>query len=153
MQNTKTILALDLGTTTGWALYDFGSIASGSLNLKAKSSQNPFQRFINLETWLPSIFTKTCGALDIVYYEKVRRHLGTEAAHIYGAFEAEVQKFCIKSGVECKGVDVGVIKKSATGKGDAKKEKVIEAIKKLGHNPKDDNEADALALLYYALKS
>ena len=34
-----------------------------------------------------------------------------------------------------------------TGKGNASKQQVIDAIKALGYHPKDDNEADALALL------
>ncbi len=39
----------------------------------------------------------------------------------------------------------------ATGKGNAGKAEVIAAMKALGHPVTDDNEADALALLHWAL--
>ena len=52
---------------------------------------------------------------------------------------------------EILGVPVGTIKKHATGKGNAGKEAMIEAMQLLGHPVTDDNEADALALLHWAL--
>jgi Holliday junction resolvasome RuvABC endonuclease subunit len=38
-----------------------------------------------------------------------------------------------------------------TAKGNASKEAVTAAIRALGHNPEDDNEADAIALLRWAI--
>jgi Holliday junction resolvasome RuvABC endonuclease subunit len=49
------------------------------------------------------------------------------------------------------GVAVGTIKKHATGVGYAGKQAVIDAMHALGFDPVDDNEADALALLHWAL--
>lgn len=46
---------------------------------------------------------------------------------------------------------VGTIKRHATGRGNANKEAMMAAIRALGHQPADDNEADALALLDFAL--
>ena len=48
-------------------------------------------------------------------------------------------------------VPVGTIKRHVTGKGNADKQAVIAAVKALGFNPADDNEADALALLNWAI--
>ena len=45
------------------------------------------------------------------------------------------------------GVPVGTIKKHVTGKGNANKQAIINAVRGLGFDPRDDNEADALALL------
>jgi len=56
-------------------------------------------------------------------------------------------------GVPYQGVPVGTIKKSATGKGNASKAMMIEAARKRGFFPKDDNEADAIAILLWALKT
>ena len=44
------------------------------------------------------------------------------------------------------------IKKHATGKGNAGKHDMVEAMQLLGHPVTDDNEADALALLHWALE-
>jgi Holliday junction resolvasome RuvABC endonuclease subunit len=46
---------------------------------------------------------------------------------------------------------VGTIKRHVAGKGNADKAAVIAAVKALGYNPADDNEADALALLHWAM--
>lgn len=86
-----------------------------------------------------------------VYFEEVRRHLGTDAAHIYGGLLATLQAWCEENSIPYRGVPVGTIKKHATGKGNAGKTEMIEAAKSRGFSPKDDNEADALALLHYAL--
>jgi len=50
-----------------------------------------------------------------------------------------------------RGVPVGTIKRHVTGKGNADKEAVIDAVRRLGFAPADDNEADALALLHWAI--
>jgi Holliday junction resolvasome RuvABC endonuclease subunit len=50
-------------------------------------------------------------------------------------------------------VPVGTIKRHVAGKGNADKEAVIAAVRTRGFDPKDDNEADALALLDWALRS
>ena len=90
------------------------------------------------------------GAIDAIYFEEVRRHLGVDAAHAYGGFLGSLTAWCEEHGIPYQGVPVGTIKKFATGKGNASKQAVIAAVKELGHNPKDDNEADALALLAWA---
>ena len=49
------------------------------------------------------------------------------------------------------GVPVGTIKRFITGKGNADKQAVIAAVKERGFSPADDNEADAIAILLWAL--
>jgi hypothetical protein len=90
------------------------------------------------------------GAIDAVYFEEVRRHLGVDAAHAYGGFLGGLMAWCEEHSIPYEGVSVGIIKKFITGKGNAGKTAVINAVKAFGYNPEDDNEADALALLHYA---
>jgi Holliday junction resolvasome RuvABC endonuclease subunit len=56
-------------------------------------------------------------------------------------------------GIPCEGVPVGTIKRHATGKGNASKEAMIAAARARGFNPADDNEADAIALLLWAVET
>ena len=49
------------------------------------------------------------------------------------------------------GVPVGTIKKHATGQGNAGKAAMVAAMQAKGYPVTDDNEADALALLHWAL--
>ena len=51
------------------------------------------------------------------------------------------------------GVPVGTIKRHATGKGNAPKEAMIAAARGRGFSPADDNEADAIALLLWAVET
>ena len=146
-----TILALDLGTTTGWALRDrTGRITSGSQSFKPQRFEGGGMRFLRFKGWLTELKMHADG-IDTLVFEEVRRHVSTDAAHAYGGFLATLTAWCEHHGVPYQGVPVGSIKKHATGKGNADKETVIAAVRAWGFDPADDNEADALALLLWAL--
>ena len=87
----------------------------------------------------------------MVVFEEVRRHAGTAASHAYGGYLAHLTAWCEANGIPYQGVPVGTIKRHVTGKGNADKAAVIEAVRRLGFSPADDNEADALALLHWAI--
>ncbi len=146
----KTLLALDLGTTTGWALHARdGSITSGFASFKPQRFEGGGMRFLRFKRWLTEI-KQSADGIDAVYFEEVRRHLGVDAAHAYGGFMAHLTAWCEHHQIPYQGIPVGTIKKHATGKGNASKDEMIAAARNLGHSPADDNEADALALLAYA---
>lgn len=146
----QTLLALDLGTTTGWALHARdGSITSGSASFKPQRFEGGGMRFLRFKRWLTEI-KQSADGIDAVYFEEVRRHLGVDAAHAYGGFMAHLTAWCEHHQIPYQGIPVGTIKKHATGKGNASKDEMIAAARNLGHAPADDNEADALALLAYA---
>jgi Holliday junction resolvasome RuvABC endonuclease subunit len=48
---------------------------------------------------------------------------------------------------------VGTWKRHACGKGNASKQEVIAAMRERGFEPADDNEADAIAILLWALET
>lgn len=48
---------------------------------------------------------------------------------------------------------MGTIKHHATGKGNAGKDAMVGAMRGRGFAPADDNEADAIAILLWALKT
>lgn len=149
MQNT--VLALDLGTTTGWALRSAdGSISSGTESFKPHRFEGGGMRYLRFKHWLTEV-KQTSDGIDAVYFEEVRRHLGVDAAHAYGGFMAHLTAWCEHHQIPYQGIPVGTIKKHATGKGNASKDEMIAAMKARGHSPADDNEADALALLHYAI--
>lgn len=151
--NNKKILALDLGTKTGWAIKSQNQITSGTIEFKPSRFEGGGMRYLRFQKWLEEINQLTNG-IDLVYFEEVRRHLGVDASHAYGGFLAYLTGWCESKNpkIPYLGIPVKVIKKHITGNGNSKKEVVIEAIKKLGFNPVDDNEADALALLDLVIK-
>ena len=146
-------LALDLGTSTGWALRTAdGGIASGTQSFKPGRFEGGGMRYLRFRRWLTEL-KATQDALGAVYFEEVRRHLGVDAAHAYGGFLATLTAWCEHHQIPYAGVPVGTIKKHATGKGDASKEEMIAAARARGNDPEDANAADALALLDWAPES
>jgi Holliday junction resolvasome RuvABC endonuclease subunit len=151
------ILALDLGTTTGWALRSAqGPIAHGFVSFKSQRFEGGGMRYLRFRRWLDDLRDTVCRTgtspgIDALYFEEVRRHLGVDAAHVYGGLLATLTAWCEHHQIPYQGVPVGTIKRHATGKGNASKAEVIAAIRSLGHPVTDDNEADALALLHCAL--
>ena len=144
-------LALDLGTTTGWAIKSRDSqIAHGFVSFKSQRFEGGGMRFLRFKHWLAEIKTMT-GEINAVYFEEVRRHVGVDAAHVYGGLMATLTTWCEHHRIPYQGVPVGTIKKHATGKGNAGKADVTAAMRALGHPVTDDNEADALAILHWAL--
>ena len=145
------ILALDLGSCTGWALAQpDGAITSGTVAFKPGRFEGGGMAFVRFKGWLDEVLTYA-GPLEAVHFEEVRSHAGTTAAHAYGGFLAHLTAWCEKREIPYQGVPVGTIKRFATGKGNANKQAVIQAMKDRGYSPADDNEADALAILHWAL--
>ena len=102
--------------------------------------------------WLQEV-DETAGGIGAVYFEEVRFHRGVTAAHAYGGYLAHLTAWAEMFKIPYRGVPVGTIKRHATGRGNADKEAVIAAVRALGFDPADDHEADALALLDWALKT
>ena len=147
------ILALDLGTATGWALRSpDGHIASGTVSFRPSRYDGGGIRYLRFRSWLDQIETQARG-ISAIYFEEVRRHAGTDAAHIYGGFLATLTAWCETHTVAYQGVPVGTIKRHITGKGNADKSAVTAAVRAHGFVPADDNEADALAILIWATET
>lgn len=151
------ILALDLGTKTGWALSVGKDIASGEQEFKPVRFEGGGMRYLKFVRWLNDLVPVEVGAKMLLVFEEVRNHgmAGIDAAHAYGGFMATLTQWCEVRQIPYMGVPVGTIKQFATGKGNAGKPEVIKAMKAKGHKhltDKTDNEADALALMYWAMK-
>ena len=139
-QSTHTphsILALDLGTTSGTANFKPGRYDGGGM------------RDLRFTNWLTEL-DRLSGPISTIWYED---HAGTDAAHVYGGLMASLTSWGELRGVPYQGVPVGTIKKRVTGKGNANKQAMIDAARKRGFNPADDNEADAIAILLWALET
>ncbi len=88
------VLALDLGTTAGWALRtpdDYTS--SGTVLLKHSRYDGGGMRFLRFRRWLEDL-DQDAGPIEAIYFEEVRRHVGTDAAHIYGGLLAVLSAWC-----------------------------------------------------------
>jgi crossover junction endodeoxyribonuclease RuvC len=147
------ILALDLGQKTGWAVRNAdGAIASGTVEFKPSRWEGGGMVYLRFHAWLQEL-DETAGGVGAVYFEEVVAHRGVAAAHAYGGFFAHLTAWAEATKAPYRGVPVSTIKRHVTGRGNADKDAVIAAVRALGFDPADDNEADALALLDWALRS
>lgn len=147
------VLALDLGTSAGWALKSpDGHITTGTVSLKHTRYDGGGMRYLRFRRWLEQLDLDT-GPIEAVYFEEVRRHAGTDAAHVYGGLLGMLTAWCEETLVAYQGVPVGTIKRFITGKGNADKAAVIAAVQAQGFAPADDNEADAIAILLWAIET
>jgi crossover junction endodeoxyribonuclease RuvC len=139
-----TILAVDPGTACGWALRaPSGAVVSGVWNLRGGRFEGGGMRFLRLRRHLDDAFA--AAPFHQVAFEEVRRHLGVDAAHIYGGVVATLTAFCEERRLPYQGIPVGTVKRLATGKGNADKAAMLAAAATRwpGYRFADDNEADA----------
>lgn len=149
-------LAIDLGLSTGWAtrLSDKRGVIEIYHGCEKFHHASRFEgagmRFLKFTRWLEQMRVNL-GTIDWICFEEVRAHKGTDAAHAYGGFLSHLQAWCELNSIPHMGIPVGVIKKFATGKGNAGKPEMIAAMVKRGHQltAKDDDQADALTMIHW----
>ena len=112
------LLALDLGTRTGWALQErTGRICSGSQPFRPQRYEGGGMRFLRFQRWLTELSRAAAPsaglAIDQVVFEEVRRHAGVAAAHAYGGFLGQLGSFCEHHHLPYQGVPVGTINRAA----------------------------------------
>lgn len=142
----QNVLALDLATKTGWAIRGRdGAVTHGILDARARRGQLPAQRWVNFNDWLNQTITN--NNIHVIGFEEVRRHVGTTAAHVHGGLRAIMEMVALTHNIEVLPYGVGTVKKHWTGNGRATKDSMMQQARARGYDPKDDNAADALAVL------
>lgn len=148
------ILALDLGTQCGWALKDGNRKAKfGTLDLsKDHHFDGCGMQYIKFKKWLAEQLP-----LNLILFEKVMAHdaRAVHAQHKYGGLLAIVQTFADENNIPYCGEGVGTIKKFWLGtaaRSKSGKEFMIKEARNRKFNVKDDNQADALALLHLGVE-
>lgn len=141
------ILALDIGTATGWAYSGSGRIQHGTIKLSG--GEHPGARMAALHSWLTEA-SATFGGLDFLVWEDAFRQPGRANA-IHHRLVGAMLRWAHHHRVGVMPVGVSAIKKWATGSGAADKTAMIAAARSAGFDPEDDNAADAINLLRYVL--
>lgn len=144
------VLALDLGTKCGFCVGNDKNSMSGVWELKHDRFSGGGMRYVRFRSRLNEI--KAAIPIERVVFEEVRRHRGTDAAHVYGGLMAVLTEWCEENSIPYEAVPVGTIKKFWTGSGAASKEAMLEECAERGMAVADDNEADAVALFHYVTR-
>jgi hypothetical protein len=149
---TTTILALDLGTTTGWALRGSdGHITSGSESFRPQRFEGGGMRFLRFKRWLTEI-KQSCDGIDACTSRKCAatsrptRPTPTAASSPRSPRGASTTRSRIRACRSARSRSTPPARATpARMSGGA-------SVTARGHAPVDDNEADALALLHWAIE-
>ena len=108
--------------------------------------------FLRFRAWLQEV-DETAGGIGAVYFEEVRSHRGVAAAHAYGGFLAHLTAWAESNKIPYRG-GAGRHHQAARDRERQCKQGGRDRARSraLGFDPADDNEADALALLDWALE-
>jgi len=150
-------LALDLGTTTGWAVWNDGVVCSGAWLLatprelrqqrKTGGERRGDLRFHRLREHIADAIA--AHGIEQLVFEDVLFLSSQAQSQLWASLRATVWCFAGQMPVDC--VHTGTLKKFATGCGNAQKEAMVAALGVLpapwNRPVVDDNEADALWIL------
>lgn len=141
----RNILALDIGAAGGWAV-KARERRSGAWQFPQGRLERG-QRFKMLRHFIQGIIRD--NDIDCVIYERPFAR-GYHATRVLWGYAAVIEEAAAIEGVACVDVTPGQIKQFVTGKGNASKAQMTEAMRQRGYNGKNEHEADALCLLAYA---
>jgi len=137
------VLALDLGTTVGFALLDeAGALQVGHRTLSGEEGE----RYEAFRRWLSRAF-QWLGRDGCVAFEDVRFNRGR--SYIPG-LRAVLMAECVARDVAYVGVGVSELKKWATSNGNAPKSAMVEAAGRFTDRPLTEDEADAVLVAKWA---
>lgn len=141
------VLALDLASTTGWAITPD---ESGIWSIAPRRGDSPGMRYINLRSRL-ELVRAAHPDLDLVVYEAAHHRGGAATEYALGN-AATVQAWCAENRIHHTSVHTGTLKKFATGKGNSEKPAMIAEARRRWPWVEilSDDHADALLLLAYA---
>ena len=148
----KVFAGVDLGTKCGISVLSGNSMYTHEIQL-GTSKKEPM-RYVKFRNHVASLLYALLEEYKpdeiVVFYEYVARHLGTKAAHAYGAYRMLLLMTCHELEIKTDYLSVQAIKKIATSNGAAKKNKMIESAKNR-FKPDwklTDNEADSMWISY-----
>ena len=144
------ILALDLGTSCGYAVMSSdGVVTSGVFDLKTRRFEGGGMRYLRFRRALDEM-NASAGPFEQIVFEEVRRHAGVDAAHVYGGLLAIMASWAEEREIPFEGVPVGTWKKALGVKGNAGKDDVLTKVTSLGFPVSSFDEADAVGILLWA---
>lgn len=151
------ILALDLGTDTGWARRLDGKVVAGTWNLPPKKKGADCctidPRLVLFRFRLSA--AHLAKRVDLLVYEDVQFQKGRAQAHLWAGFRAVLWLFAHDENIPTMCCPVKTLKKFGCGNGNGDKDAMALAYyEKVGQTPKfealGDDAIDAWHLLHWA---
>lgn len=145
------ILAIDIGFSMGWSYRDEEIFTSGVWQFAVRKGCDPNLRYVNLWRRLEA-FKEVRGMPDHVVYERPGNLFG-HARKVLPAIQGIISLWALLNGAVLSDFLASEVKKYATGKGSADKEKMMAAGKRRWPNIEfiTHDQCDSVFLLAYFL--
>lgn len=148
MENQQRILAIDQASNCGWAI---NNQIFGVWDLTTRKDEDSGMKLIRFRNKLKEVCSSE--GITLIVYERVAGQHTNSIIHA-AKLVAIIETFCKDNGLHYASFSAAEIKKFATGKGNANKEKMVEAAQaNYGYTGTDDNIADALHIWNLANKT
>ena len=149
------VLALDLGTSTGWALARPGRETVFGTQAFKPSGAHAGAPYLALRNFLHSTKATQDRAddpIEHIYFEYPRglKWKSENAGVAQISFRATMLCWACHHPIRCTGLTVQGLKRDFTGNSKADKAAMIARARELGHAVETEHEADAIAVLYAA---
>lgn len=123
------LVALDLASTTGWAVWDDGDVVDcGVWDIAPKRGSSPGVRYLKLLSRLDALRESYPG-IKVVAYERGHHRGGHSTEYALG-YETHIQSWCARHDLEHYAYHTSKVKQAACDSGRASKEQVLEAARK-----------------------
>ena len=148
MQGKQVILAIDQASSCGWAI---NNQIFGLWDLSTRKDEDSGMKLIRFRNKLKEVCASE--GITMIVYERVAGQHANSIIHA-AKLVAIIETFCKDNGLHYASLSAAEVKKFATGKGNANKEKMVEAAQaNYGYTGTDDNIADALHIWNLANKT
>lgn len=141
------ILALDVATHTGWCT----KTAHGTWDFSLKRDESAGMRLVRFKAKLREMCQ--LEEINLVTFE-LSQGFHQNAVIVQSELHGVLKLYCEENKIDYRSFAPAEIKKFATGKGNANKEKMVEAAQqRYGYFGNDDNTADAMHIFHLTKKS
>lgn len=139
------VLTLDQGACTGWSIRTRPDrVMSGTEDFSQYAGVDGRVHH-HYERWLEG-FLRTIRPQVVTSEAPIFR--GYNSEYLYG-FSVILQKLCFEMQIRTERVNLSTVKKAISNHGHADKERMIQAVRQLGYDVRDEHEADAVAILLF----
>ncbi len=145
METHINILAIDQASNCGWCSKN----AYGVWDFNTRKDESSGMKMLRFRAKLKEVCDLEC--INLIVYERVAGQHANSIIHA-AKMVAMIETYCEENNINYKAVSAGEVKRFATGKGNANKEKMIEAARlKYGYTGSNDNEADAIHIYHHTI--
>lgn len=140
----RCVLALDLSSRIGWCCGPPGEKPGFGHHQLPKTGDDIGWFAVAYEDWLREMIESRYPDLIVFESPILPRQTSIMTVRKLSGLTFETERFCSRSQIPCREIQIQKIKMFVTGKGNADKDMMVAGVKRMGFNVACHDEADAI---------